>query len=545
MRQKKENLVYKLLNNAWKASYNTVVNPRQTLSSLGQSLKSPAGVVLSSALASSIALGSYIYQNELERDRNTPISFSGRGQIILDYGRKELEKNNPLTLCYSGFNDIGMQIFEARNKSYSVDESIPENLFVEDMFVRMASEYGKRYDTLLRLLNEVPNDCKLALNDLEEVLEVIAGMPDINKSFDNSWTYDWDDITHVEVSTEEVTTYDTDGNAKTELDITYETVYDYTDHKWVYYEKHGEEASTLLRSFLERNLQFKYKPILSPSKIHSDGIEAIIESRGNDKDFDIETADFMRISTSWARNSKYESHYLSLGRFWDEMFKYSKEWQIKKNEIEKKVFTRRTYSPGSTKGPVGYELVEDILETGEDFFASSNEIISGLRFLQNKLPNLREKLEILTERYHDENLDRKELSNEIISLTKEMFSKNIGEIPGFRHVMVATGLLGGLIGGGLLGFGGIKGREYLNKKRRQNPRQGGGGSFNRNNRRNDVKDNSRNKSENNRTNYRNNDGEIGEIREKPVIKEVKNNKVDEPKINDVDNKDGKGYNDQF
>ncbi|MCA9486524.1 MAG: hypothetical protein KC548_02635, partial [Nanoarchaeota archaeon] len=277
MRRRNENLVYKILNNAWKGTYNVVANPVQTSKNIFNSMKSPGGIILSSALATSIASGAYVYQNELERDRNTPISFSGRGQIIIDYGRENLEKNNPLTLCYSGFNDIGMKIFESRNKSFLSPGSVPEDIFVDDIYKRM-SDYGKKYDTLLRLLKEVPNDCKLALNDLTQVLEVMANMPDINLEFDKSWKYDWNDVTHIEVSTEEVTTYDANGNASTTTETSYDTVYDYTDHEWRYYKEHGEKASKMLNEFMARKLKFKYNPILFPSKIHEDGIEAIIGS---------------------------------------------------------------------------------------------------------------------------------------------------------------------------------------------------------------------------------------------------------------------------
>lgn len=60
----------------------------------------------------------------------------------------------------------------------------------------------------------------------------------------------------------------------------------------------------------------------------------------------------------------------------------------------------------------------------------------------------------------------KKLNDEIIDLTKEMFSKNMGEIEGFRAQMIILASLGGLLGGGLLGFAGVKGREVLEKKKK-------------------------------------------------------------------------------
>lgn len=399
------------------------------------------------------------YIHEINREKCVPLAFSEITQIENDLKLQGREAG-PMTRYLTETNDSVMKILESWNIANNslASSSGLEKRFTNELNKKMQNADNHHYG-LRDLMDKVPTDANLALNEMKPLFEYWAKIQRGNNDLRNAWNESHKDVEHTELCT----SIDDEGHLK----LSTRTVYDYTNHSYIYNRNAGEEAFNNLSfiipkegdTLIERDYSFfglEELPIVS--KTNEQGENASAESRKNErKNANFTKSELLSISRTWRGGSTYWNSISVIFNSWDSL-----QTQVKRLEVAKDSAKSSNYRTPSHYdiGPIEYQLVNSMIDNTNNFNFACSKIEQSILQTKDKIPKLKSDIEgmIVAE-------GGSEKMRDIMSQTKEIYRLNFEnglEVEQFRSSYVFSWGLMGLIIGGLTGAG----ISYLSNKRK-------------------------------------------------------------------------------
>ncbi len=408
-------------------------------------LRDTPAEVLILAIGAGLTVGIERGFNESARASKIPIGFSEITQVERD-ARNTHEEIEPFTYFLMTANDSAMKPFEAWNLAQE-NTLHPTETFARELEIHVDPALKTHTHNLPDLLEKLPARSAKARASFKDFIGAMQKVKFVNQNFSDAW-YD----THVDnYHTECTTTTDSKGDSHTEC----HPVYDDTTHTYTYYQEHGEKASIKLGNLLKDypDLHLKEK-LRTASQTNAEGEYAAEKSRkGKDGGKKYTPFDFMEICNTWATGSTLTVNLPFIYDSWRDLHVDGPAWKKAKSTAQS--ISYKTYSH-SDAGPREFQIAEETLSHGRLLETSIEEIVDGIDFAEQNAPILEAKIR----EFIGVTLDKKpgsikKLRNEIISLSKELYTKNFKggfDVYGFRYGVVALWVLGAIICGGALGF---------------------------------------------------------------------------------------------
>lgn len=406
-----------------------------------------------------------LWRHGVQRSNQTiKIAFSEIEKTVRECKSKGIPAP-PITLSYSGTNEVCAKVFESHNEALKRGGS--DQAFATEIETKMDSSQ-KVWKLIPEYAAELPGQIQEALKSMDKIVQAKNEMPSIRDAFDNAWTEN-----HHNVYSTEYYSCDSDGDGESDETCS-RPHYEYTIHTYTYYPKAGQQAAALLRAFVDKfpDLEVGEKLVLA-QKTGADNEWAIWNSHrmletGENPTQEQYTAyanTFATGSTFAAETPVIISHYKflrSLCDAWENAMKTAKSDRY------------ITYS-SSDAGPKQFQICEDAQRHADNIYSSAREIVHGLEFVAQQVPVLVTKIKEYIHEYYYGDKDRaSDLREEIMDLTADFYHKNFKkgmDITLYHGWMVVlfTALFGA--GGAAAGLGAQKLAEVYDERN-------GGGRFN-------------------------------------------------------------------
>ncbi len=398
------------------------------------------------------------YKIEQKRTHLIPLGFSEISQIERDAKRAH-QNLGPLTQLLAFTNDGTMKVFECSNDSHDgIFEKEYQRRFAKEIDMRMEPTYKVHHYNLNDILDKLPDLAVKSLAALKDFVAVQNRLNHVNDMFNRAWE---DHHTDNYILVPVITT-DSEGNTHTD----WEEEYVDTTHEYIYHREFGEEASRsldqLVTDYPKLNLREKLR---TPSQTNAEGEYASEKSRiRKRKDKPLDQEDFLAISSRWATGSTLMSNLPGVKANLAALHSYSNLWRRAKNNSH-----GDTYNTGShfDDGPKEFQIAETTLKHGTTLYQLISEITGGISYAGTQAPILDDRIrDLVAVTFDGKKGNPKKLTNEIMSISKNMYNynfKNGFDVNRFRGEMILLwGLIGGL-SGALVGYGIDKLGNYLRK----------------------------------------------------------------------------------
>lgn len=391
------------------------------------------------------------YNNESRRANKIPLAFSEIGQIERD-AQREWRQIWPVAAYSMRLNDMCMKIFEAYNRSrYSFIPSYETKKFSSELYDARDYRHIYKYN-LHDLVDTLPSYIPQVQNHLNTYKTAGWLLIPANTNMEKSWDEDHDDQYRTEIRTR--TTYDKDGNPNG-IETYTEQVYDHTIHTYDYNKKQGElwaqQLNTLFAQIptLQLNEQIK-----TTSQTNADGEYAAERSREIWPGDRLTVEQLLEISNTWFSWSTIINNTNDINKRYPELHTNTKQRNLDKKTAKSDRYT--TYSRFDD-GPREFQTAENTAKIGREIENSINEMLAAIQLTHDKIPLLAQKIEAFTgansETYVTSEKEAKQLEEEILTITKEIYKANFKEgvnVDRFRRGMVFLfGLMWLIVGGGI------------------------------------------------------------------------------------------------
>lgn len=390
----------------------------------GQTLKSLFLETKIEILIGAIAFGTVggiaSYNANKHKRGEIPVAFSEYESIQEEFNKKG-ERVPALTTFYAVTNDIAMKVFESNNLAYQHSNG-DHKAFAYELRTRVNPAY-KNHALISEYADSFPNYTNEALQSLSAPITAAQSIPGVKDAFNKTWGYDYHHNYHTEYYTERECT----GTGKDErcYDVTKSReVYDNTDHYYTYHREFGEQADILLSSLMQKYPDMRLTESLRrASTTHEENQNAIRKSMRElfeKKNPDAE--DYLKLANKWADGSTFEKNYPAVREAYAKLSSISRDWSSAKTTA-KSISYRTNYR--SDDGPAEYQLAETAQGNCNRMTESLYEIIDGINFAGQKVPELNSKIK----EYVGVVLEGKpgnadDLRAEILETTKSIYQKN-------------------------------------------------------------------------------------------------------------------------
>jgi len=421
--------------------------------------------ILAGALVGAIAGG--IYSANLEsRTRTIPLAFSELSQMERD---AEIKKNplDSFTKFYARVNDATMKVFESENTAKASSTIDLNNKFAFELEVHYDRALNWHKHALDKLLQEIPACARDAMNAFRDFQEVAQLAAKTRGLLEKTWDDSHVDHDRIEVYTETEHYTDSDGNSHSETVTKTRPVYDHTTHTYDYNPQFGEQASRELDNLFKRYPQLRNDIKLRlPSKTNAENEDAIETSRkANLKGKRLGIDQLFSMACNWNSGSTLNVNLPPIYSNFKNLKNDSDIWRSTKSQAHDD-----SYNTGSRSdsGPREYQVVETAIEHVNGLSNPILEILNTINKTTQIAPELESKIKaFVAVANHERPGNASRLRREIMGLTKELYNSNFKggvDIGTIRAGVVVLGILGGVAGLGLLGWGFD---EWGNRRRRK------------------------------------------------------------------------------
>jgi len=396
--------------------------------------------------------GALSYHNEWARERQIPLAFSERTQIIrnLEADGKQISIDNDYL---TSVNDLIMKIFEASNISYD-RAFLGDNTrtFAQELEYKIDSTFSHHTNSLQDFLDDTTIRALAVKRELMRYDQLAGDSQPMINLFERSW-----DDTHTNVYHTECTT-DSKGNTECHQE------YHHTIHDYDYHKKYGEQASSSIDGLVEEYSDFKLVETPQLPRLTGAENEAAIEVSRQDKGEHkaYSNGELLGFAQIWYHGSTLVNNKKSIHRLLSQLGSDADNWRSAKKTAKSDRYP--TYSR-SDSGPKEFQVVEKTIDHGRSMVSYIDEMVDSVNYTVNNIDALNRKIHdyISTVLDNEKRGDAKDLKSDIMSMAKELYSKNFNngfDVQGFRWSMVGMmSLLGTAIGAGL-GFG----LDYLGER---------------------------------------------------------------------------------
>ncbi len=404
------------------------------------------------------------YKLEQKRTHLIPLGFSEISQIERDAKRAH-ETLGPLTQLLAFANDGTMKVFECSNDSHDKFlETEYQRRFARELDMRMEPTYKVHHYNLNDILEKLPSLSAQSLTALKDFVAVQNRLNHVNDMFNRSWDDSHYDHYRTEIYWDTETYTDSNGNLQSRSVMKTRQVYDHTTHTYKYHKEIGEEASRsldqLIADYPELNLRERLR---TASQTNAEGEYASEKSRiRKKKDEPLDQEDFLGIASRWATGSTLMTNLPGTKANLTALHTYSDLWRASKNTSKNHRYD--TYSSYDS-GPKEFQVAETTLKHGTSLYNLISEVTGGINYVRTQAPILDDRIrDLVAVTFDGKKGNPKRLTNEILSISKNMYKynfKNGFDVNRFRGEMVLLwGLIGGL-SGALVGYGIDKLGNYL------------------------------------------------------------------------------------
>lgn len=414
-------------------------------------LKRTTGEVLIFALLGAWGGTYFAHQHEMKREK-IPLGFS-EIEVVERKAEQESRKLWPINLHQMKTNDLCMKIFEAYNQSLETKTfGNPSEVFASRLYD--AIDYRNIYKYNLKdLLNQVPSYHPSILKELQDYLISRKNIAASNKIFEKAWDEKHRDNYHTELRTRVVPSW----KGTVRVEVYPVQIYDNTDHYFTYHKAEWEKGAELL------NKQFTNLPVLKvqetiykTDETNAEWEYATRKSRESEWEFKIMSQEELLK----AANSRYTgSTLLEDINTIKILYPKLKEANNKRNQAKKTAkSTHYRTDSHSHSWPKEFQIAEKVLEVGQELEVALTELENVIRETDTQVPLLKTKIKEFIEkgylkRFDYSNKEKKQLSKEVLKLTKEIYKlnfKNGLEVERYRwRVLVLAFILWWVLGGGI------------------------------------------------------------------------------------------------
>lgn len=395
-------------------------------------------------------------RSELRRSEKIPLAFSEIGAIERAALRDNTEVG-PVTLYELKVNDMCMKIFEAYNEAqYPFIPGKNYEIFAWNIYNCMDLKNIYRYN-LNDLLTQVPKYIPEINKKLETYKLISNNLNIANFNMDKAWEDSHYDNYHTEV----YFTTDSKGNSTMHT----RQVYDNTTHTYDYNKQYGDAgAKDLTKLFTIIPTVKLNEAIIKTKQTNADGEYAAEKSRGIQWKNRLTQEQLLTVANTWYTGSTILKNIRTAETLYPQLHASSLQWNTTKNTAHDDNYT--TYSH-SDAGPKEFQVAEHTLDLGVEINNNLKEMQKVINTTQVKVPLLEGKIKKFIEvwyvKYSSSEKEAKQLGDEILELTKEIYKLNFKEwvdVDRFRRGMI---FLFALIGG-IIGAGAGRGLDYLDNK---------------------------------------------------------------------------------
>ncbi len=400
------------------------------------------------ALFAVLGIGVGIYHQtgeELKRSQKIPLAFSEIWEI-----ERTAKKNNielgAINTYEIKVNDMCMKIFEAYNDAQWLFLPSTEK-FASNIYDGMNYNHIYKYN-LKDLLAQVPSYVPQINKKLEKYTIINKSLNISNDNMSKAWDDTHTDNYHTEIRTRTVT--DSKGNSTTE---TYtEEVYDDTTHDYEYNKTSWEEAAKNLTELFTKvpTIQLEEK-ILKTSITNAEGEYAADKSREKTSAKERLTQEqLLAVANTWYTGSTLLKNINIVNAQYPKLGKSAIDRNTAKGTAHDETYN--TYSHFDD-GPKEFQVGKNTLDLGMQINDNLKEIQQVINTTHVKVPLLESKIKKFVEvgyvKYSSSSKEAKELAEEIMTLTKEIYKMNFKEginVDRFRWGMIFLfALIGGVV----------------------------------------------------------------------------------------------------
>jgi hypothetical protein len=410
------------------------------------------------ALVLGLALGTYGYDVNIEKESRRPVAFSEVGKTVQAFEREEKGAVPPLTKFYAATNDMIMRIFEASNEALSRNDS--NETFARELEFKTDRAF-KFHRQLGQDAAEIPKAAQEALKSVQKLVDVTNNIPPVIRDFANTW-----DESHVdEYHTEYHTTSVCDTENKCHDETTSEEVYDDTIHTYTYSAKNSLNAAKELELFLQKfpDVAIQEKIILSV-KTDVENEYAIEKSMKEVLKGKIPTPEqSLHFSNIWATNSNFTTYHPQAVVNHATLQGLSPQWRQATGTAHS--IRKVTYSQ-SDSGPAEYQLAKHTLSVAQALNTASQKIVGGMQFAGGNAPVLESKVkEFIAVTLDGKKGDADQIRDDLMSVTINTYKNNFEtglDVEPFKWGDVFGYTFAGILAGGAIGWG----ADYLGNRKK-------------------------------------------------------------------------------
>ncbi|HYD03809.1 MAG TPA: hypothetical protein VEC16_05945, partial [Alphaproteobacteria bacterium] len=384
-------------------------------------LKHTSAEVFIGVALGGLAAGIWSYDHENDKNKIYRLGFSEiRGIEKMQMKHHLNVPNMTEFLCKT--NDFYMKILESHNESW-------HRSFLDDNTRSFAQELEfhkditfKQYHYELPQLNaEVPALADSLMKDLKNVVAMKKHIDYTLVPLEKTWDEYHHDEYHTEIYFEDETYTDSDGKEHTRTVMKTKQVYDYTDNKYDYYKKEGEESAKLLDHFRD------YFP-----KVTIDTLFIVAKETGAENEWAIEKShrydyennnfpeeNYLKIANSWAAGSHPHQNLEKIMALQYALIQDANKWDVDKKNAKSSFI--RTYDESRPR-PEELKTIRSAESHGEDISALIGAMVQTIDYTKQNVPSLMKKVDA----YIAATLDYKEKDEGKISeMKKEIISETM------------------------------------------------------------------------------------------------------------------------
>jgi hypothetical protein len=414
------------------------------------------------ALVLGLALGTYGYDANIEKESRRPVAFSEVGKTVQAFEREEKGAVPPLTKFYASTNDMIMRIFEASNEALSRNDS--NETFAKELEFKTDRAF-KFHRQLGQDAAEIPKAAQEALKSVQKLVDVTNNIPPVIRDFSNTWDESHHDVTRTKHYSVRVC----DSKKKCHSERRTKQVYDHTNHSYTYHSQYGESAAQSLASFLQKfpDVAIQEKIILS-AKTDVENEYAIEKSMKEVLKGKIPTPEqSLHYANMWASNSNFATFQPQAVANHASLQGLSPRWKQAAGTAHSTRY--RTYSH-SDSGPAEYQLAKQTLSVAQALNTASQKIVGGMRFAGGNAPVLESKVkEFIAVTLDKKKGDADQIRDDLMSLTINTYKNNFEtglDVEPFKWGEVFGYTFAGILAGGALGWG----ADYLGNRKKSSYR---------------------------------------------------------------------------
>ena len=435
---------------------------REAAKSFGRFLKTRQGHAFIGAMVLAPLLIVQGYDAEVRRGHLIPMAFSELSRIkALAAELKIPESEMRMTLALAEGNEMSMKIIESWNEAHWGYRSGSEaSSFAYELNNKWVNDTHQH--KLPELLVSVPKRVEAALPLLATSSQLARAMGPLHGYAGQAWDYRPDH--HYET----VDDYGYDDDGKRVKTGEHDEYVD-TTHRFYYHKDAGEKLAAGLGQSYATVPTFQLPERLQVTdKTHAEGEWAADRGKGySDGSKRMSKEAQLANARSFANGSTYSVNLGTLKQVWNEaLHNDTAKWSAQKASAG---YWETTTTSKSHPGPEGYQTVERIGAEAGQVIANAREVEASLRHLAQAAPRLDGLIQdlIAIEVNHTKVGDSKKIATEIIGITRDTYAQTFKEgidPKAMRAWVVSLWALGGLLGGGGLGYGVVPALNYLRRR---------------------------------------------------------------------------------